>query len=102
MSHNKGQSRGTINHCTRFDYNLIIIKVFNYGVNTTYNVPYATQAVKVWILINQKTKENFCQQNTTNKQTNTSCKILQQYRIHVKMHTPSREWKILYLSTNQQ
>ena len=68
MSHNKGQSRGTINHCTRFNYNLIIIKVFNYGVNTTYNVPYATQAVKVWILINQKTKKK-CQQNTTNKQT---------------------------------
>ena len=36
---------------------LIIIKVFNYGVNTTYNVPYATQTVKVWILINQKTKK---------------------------------------------
>ena len=55
MSHNKGQSRGTTNYFTWFN-NLIIIKVFNYGVNTSYNVPYATQAVKVWILINQKTK----------------------------------------------
>ena len=27
--------------------NLIIIKVFNYRANTTYNVPYTTQAVKV-------------------------------------------------------
>ena len=41
VCHNKGQSRGTTNHCTRFNYNLIII------VNTTYKVLYATQAVKV-------------------------------------------------------
>ena len=47
MSHNKEQLRGTTNHCPRFNYNLCIIKVFNYGVNTTYNVPYATQAVNV-------------------------------------------------------